>query len=324
MSHEFYENPLIRRYASPEMSRLWGDRTKFRMWRELWVWLAEAEAELGVPITPEQIAELKRHADTIDFEAAQAHEHRLRHDVMAHIQAFGDLCPSARGIIHLGATSCYVTDNTDLMLMRRGLRLIAARLAAVIDQLGKFAKAERDLACLAFTHLQPAQPTTVGKRACLWAADLALDLTEVEHRLAELKARGVKGTTGTQASFLELFGGDHEKVNAFGTGRRPQNGIRRGVSCHGTNLFAQSRCASVGCSSRNFSKCQQSRYRYSVVGLAAGNGRAVRGGAGGLLGDGLQAKSDAQRADVRPGSVCDEFGNKCGCHRQLAMAGAHA
>ncbi len=212
MSHEFYENPLIRRYASPEMSRLWGDRTKFRMWRELWVWLAEAEAELGLPITPEQIAELKRNADAIDFEAAEAHERRVRHDVMAHIQAYGDQCPSARGIIHLGATSCYVTDNTDLMLMRRALRLIAARLATVIDRLGKFAEAQRDLACLAFTHLQPAQPTTVGKRACLWAADLALDLTEIEHRLSELKARGVKGTTGTQASFLELFGGDHEKV----------------------------------------------------------------------------------------------------------------
>ncbi len=212
MSHEFYENPLIRRYASQEMSRLWGDRTKFRMWRELWVWLAEAEAELGLPITPEQIAELKRNADAIDFEAAEAHERRLRHDVMAHIQAYGDQCPTARGIIHLGATSCYVTDNTDLMLMRRALRLIAARLATVIDRLGKFAEAQRDLACLAFTHLQPAQPTTVGKRACLWAADLVLDLTEVEHRLSELKARGVKGTTGTQASFLELFGGDHEKV----------------------------------------------------------------------------------------------------------------
>jgi adenylosuccinate lyase len=212
MLHEFYENPLIHRYASPEMSRLWGDGTKFRLWRELWVWLAEAEAELGLPITPEQIAELKQHADNIDFAAAAAHEQRLRHDVMAHIHAYGDLCPKARGIIHLGATSCYVTDNTDLMLMRRGLRLIAARLAAVIDKLAKFAVTERDLACLAFTHLQAAQPTTMGKRACLWAADLVIDLAEVEHRIAELKARGVKGTTGTQSSFLELFGGDHEKV----------------------------------------------------------------------------------------------------------------
>jgi adenylosuccinate lyase len=212
MSHEFYENPLIRRYASAEMSRLWGDQMKFRTWRQLWVWLAEAEAELGLAISREQIEELRGQIDNIDFAAANAHERRLRHDVMAHVHTYGDQCPSARGIIHLGATSCYVTDNTDLMLMRDGLQMIAARLAAVIDRLGKFAVEHRSVACLGFTHLQPAQPTTVGKRACLWAYDLAMDLAEVEHRLAELKVRGVKGTTGTQASFLELFGGDHGKV----------------------------------------------------------------------------------------------------------------
>ncbi|MCC7084212.1 MAG: adenylosuccinate lyase [Pirellulales bacterium] len=210
--YEYYENPLIRRYASAGMSRLWGDQMKFRTWRQLWIWLAEAEAELGLPISSEQIAELRRQVETIDFAAAEAHERRLRHDVMAHVHAYGDQCPSARGIIHLGATSCFVTDNTDLILMREGLRMIAARLAAVVDRLGKFAAEYRDLACLGFTHLQPAQPTTVGKRACLWAYDLLLDLAEIEHRLAELKARGVKGTTGTQASFLELFGGNHVKV----------------------------------------------------------------------------------------------------------------
>jgi adenylosuccinate lyase len=142
--HEFYENPLIRRYASAEMSRLWGDQKKFRTWRQLWVWLAEAEAELGLLIKREQIEELRRGIDTIDFAAAEAHERRLRHDVMAHVHAYGDQCPSARGIIHLGATSCYVTDNTDLMLMRDGLQMIAARLAAVIDRLGKFASKHRD------------------------------------------------------------------------------------------------------------------------------------------------------------------------------------
>ena len=183
MSHEFYENPLIRRYASPEMSRLWGDDKKFRTWRQLWVWLAEAEAELGLAITPAQIEELRRNIENIDFAAANAHERRLRHDVMAHVHAYGDQCPSARGIIHLGATSCYVTDNTDLMLMRDGLQMLAARLAAAIDRLGHFAEKHRDLACLGFTHLQPAQPTTVGKRACLWAYDLAMDLREIEHRL---------------------------------------------------------------------------------------------------------------------------------------------
>src|SRR5215467_1542916 len=208
MSHEFYENPLIRRYASPEMSRLWGDSKKFRTWRQLWVWLAESEAELGLAISAAQVDQLRAAIDNIDFAAAEKHERRLRHDVMAHVHAFGDQCPQARGIIHLGATSCYVTDNADLMLMRDGLKMLAARLAAVIDRLGKFAQQYRNLPCLGFTHLQPAQPTTVGKRACLWAADLALDLCEIEHRLGELRARGVKGATGTQASFLELFGGD--------------------------------------------------------------------------------------------------------------------
>ncbi len=212
MSHEFYENPLIRRYASREMSRLWGDQKKFQTWRQLWVWLAESEAELGLPISRQQIDELRRNIETIDFAAADAHERRLRHDVMAHVHAYGDQCPAARGIIHLGATSCYVTDNADLMLMREGLQMIAGRLAAVIDRLARFAQQYRELACLGFTHLQPAQPTTVGKRACLWAYDLAMDLVEIENRLANLKARGVKGTTGTQASFLELFEGDHAKV----------------------------------------------------------------------------------------------------------------
>ncbi|HEY2760827.1 MAG TPA: adenylosuccinate lyase [Pirellulales bacterium] len=213
---DFYENPLIHRYASPAMSQLWGEQKKFRTWRQLWAWLAEAQAELGLSITKPQIDELRKHIDSIDFMAAQAHERRLRHDVMAHVHAYGDQCPSARAIIHLGATSCYVTDNTDLILMRDALAMLAGRLAGVIDRLATFAKAHRDVACLGFTHLQPAQPTTVGKRACLWAYDLALDLAEIEHRLSLLKARGVKGTTGTQASFLELFGGDtwesHQKV----------------------------------------------------------------------------------------------------------------
>jgi adenylosuccinate lyase len=213
MSHEFYENPLVARYASREMAALWGDRRKFGLWRRLWVWLAEAEAELGLAITPAQIAELSAHVDDIDFDAAARYERKLRHDVMAHVHAFGDACPAARPIIHLGATSCYVTDNADLILIGEALGLVAGRLAAVIDRLATFAVRYRDVACLAYTHLQPAQPTTVGKRACLWAHDLALDLAEVEHRITALKCRGVKGTTGTQASFLELFGGDHEKVH---------------------------------------------------------------------------------------------------------------
>ncbi|MCX7425811.1 MAG: adenylosuccinate lyase [Planctomycetia bacterium] len=212
MDLDQYENPLITRYSSPEMSAIWSPRRKFGTWRRLWVALAEAEAELGLPISPEQIAELREHVDDIDFEAAERYEHQLRHDVMAHVHAYGDACPGARAIIHLGATSCYVGDNTELLQMRDSLVLVRDRLVGVLDRLARFAAEYRDLPCLAFTHMQPAQPTTVGKRACLWAHDLVLDLTEIEHRLAEMKARGAKGTTGTQASFMELFGGDHEKV----------------------------------------------------------------------------------------------------------------
>src|SRR3954471_22143625 len=210
--HETYENPLISRYASREMAMLWGDQRKFSTWRRLWVALAEAEAELGLPVTAEQIAELGAHTDDINFDAAQQYERKLRHDVMAHVHAYGDQRLAARPLIHLGATSCYVTDNTDLILICQSLQMVAGRLAAVIVALAEFAQKYRDLPTLSFTHLQPAQPTTVGRRACLWAYDLALDLAEVEHRIVSLKARSVKGTTGTQASFLELFDGDHDKV----------------------------------------------------------------------------------------------------------------
>lgn len=212
MPHDVYDNPLISRYASREMATLWGDQRKFSTWRRLWVALAEAEAELGLPITNGQIAELRAHVDDVNFEAAESYERKLRHDVMAHVHAYGDQCPSARPIIHLGATSCYVTDNTDLLLMRESLQMVARRLASVIIALADFARKHRGLPTLSFTHLQPAQPTTVGRRACLWAYDLTLDLAEVENRIASLKARSTKGTTGTQASFLELFDGDHEKV----------------------------------------------------------------------------------------------------------------
>lgn len=210
--HEYYENPLTNRYASREMAAIWGDQRKFSTWRRLWVALAEAEQELGLAITPEQIAELRAHVDDIDFQLARDYEKKLRHDVMAHVHTYGDLCPNARPIIHLGATSCFVTDNTDLILIRDALQVVARRLAAVILSLAEFAARYRDLATLGFTHLQPAQPTTVGRRACLWAYDLALDLAEVENRVASLKARSTKGTTGTQASFLQLFDGDHAKV----------------------------------------------------------------------------------------------------------------
>ena len=183
MSFDQYQNPLISRYASPEMSGIWSAQRKFSTWRRLWVALAEAEHELGLPVTPAQIEQLREHIDDVDFENAARHERRLRHDVMAHVEAYGEVCPAAKSIIHLGATSCFVTDNTDLMLLRDALEMVRDRLVAVIDSLARFAEEHRDLACLGYTHLQPAQPTTVGKRACLWAYDLGLDLEEIEHRL---------------------------------------------------------------------------------------------------------------------------------------------
>ncbi len=212
MSHDEYENPLVSRYASREMSRLFSPQHKHGTWRRLWVALAEAEAELGLPITKPQLDEMRAHVDAVDFVAAARYERQLRHDVMAHVHTYGDQCPEARPIIHLGATSCYVTDNGDLLVLRDALELVCMKLAGVIDSLGAFAARYRDLPTLGFTHLQPAQPTTVGRRACLWAYDLALDLSELEHRLASLRARSTKGTTGTQASFLKLFDGDHAKV----------------------------------------------------------------------------------------------------------------
>ncbi|QDU88175.1 Adenylosuccinate lyase [Pirellulimonas nuda] len=209
---DLYENPLITRYASREMASLWGAQRKFSTWRRLWVALAEAEAELGLPISAAQLDEMRAHVDDIDFDAAAQYERRLRHDVMAHVHAYGDRCPQARGIIHLGATSNFVVDNADLILLRESLAIVRRRLVSVIDSLAKFAQQHRSLATLGFTHFQPAQPTTVGKRATLWAYDLALDLQEVEHRIEALAARSIKGASGTQASFLELFDGDHAKV----------------------------------------------------------------------------------------------------------------
>ncbi|QDV28464.1 Adenylosuccinate lyase [Planctopirus ephydatiae] len=212
MSHEHYDNPLVSRYASKAMSALWSPQVRHATWRKLWVALAEAEHELGLPVSQSQIDELKSRLEDIDFAAAARYEKELRHDVMAHVHAWGDQCPSARPIIHLGATSCYVTDNADLILMRQGMEMLRDKLVATIDRLSKFAVEYKDLPCLGYTHLQPAQPTTVGKRATLWCYDLVLDLEDLEHRIENLRFRGAKGTTGTQATFLTLFNGDHAKV----------------------------------------------------------------------------------------------------------------
>ena len=212
MATNLYESPLSSRYASREMLYLFSPDKKFTTWRRLWIALARAEMKLGLPITQAQIDEMEQHKDDIDYEAAARYERQLRHDVMAHIHAFGDLCPTAMPIIHLGATSCFVGDNTDVILMREGLELLQGKLVNLIDRLTKFAMEYRAMPTLGFTHFQPAQLTTVGKRATLWVNELVMDLEELEHRIDSLQFRGVKGTTGTQASFLELFGGDQEKV----------------------------------------------------------------------------------------------------------------
>ncbi len=212
MTYDRYQSPLSERYAGREMKYIFSPDKKFRTWRRLWIALAEAEHELGLPVTREQIEELKAHQDDINYEVARQREKEVRHDVMSHVYAYGVQCPKAKGIIHLGATSCYVGDNTDIILMTEALRLVRKKLINVIGELAAFADKYKAQPTLAFTHFQPAQPTTVGKRAALWLQDLTLDLEDVDHVLGTMKLLGSKGTTGTQASFLELFDGDHEKV----------------------------------------------------------------------------------------------------------------
>ncbi len=213
MGYDRYVSPLSTRYASREMQYIFSPDKKFKTWRKLWIALAETERELGLPITQEQIDELKAHADDINYEVAQEREKLVRHDVMSHVYAYGQQCPKAAGIIHLGATSCYVGDNTDIIIMREALQLVRRKLINVIATLAKFADEYKDQPTLGFTHFQPAQPTTVGKRATLWINEFMMDLEETEHTISQLKLLGSKGTTGTQASFVELFDGDLEKVD---------------------------------------------------------------------------------------------------------------
>ena len=213
MSYDRYVSPLSERYASEEMQYIFSPDNKFRTWRKLWIALAETEKELGLPITDEQIAELKAHADDINYDVAKEREKIVRHDVMSHVYAYGVQCPKAKGIIHLGATSCYVGDNTDIIVMREALRLVRRKLVNVIAALAKFADEHKALPTLAFTHFQPAQPTSVGKRATLWMQEFLMDLEDLEYVLGTLKLLGSKGTTGTQASFLELFEGNQEIID---------------------------------------------------------------------------------------------------------------
>ena len=213
MSTDRYTSPLSERYASKEMQYIFSPDMKFRTWRRLWIALAETEKELGLPITQEQIDELKAHKDDINYDVAKERERQVRHDVMSHVYAYGVQCPKAKGIIHLGATSCYVGDNTDIIVMTEALKLVKKKLVNVIAELAKFAEKYKDLPTLAFTHFQPAQPTTVGKRATLWMQEFMLDLEDLNYVLSTMKLLGSKGTTGTQASFLELFDGDQETID---------------------------------------------------------------------------------------------------------------
>jgi len=226
-NHLVYESPLVSRNASAEMLAVFSPQRKFSTWRRIWLALAEAQQGLGLPVTDEQLAEMRAHLDDIDYEEAARQEARVRHDVMAHLHTFVRAAPRAKPILHLGATSMDIVDNTDVLLMRDALEIIARKLASLIDALGSFATRTRDIPTLAYTHLQPAQPTTVGRRAILWCYDFVLALAEIELRLKTLMLRGIKGTTGTQASFLELFEGDHEKVGKLERGVAERLGFAR-------------------------------------------------------------------------------------------------
>ena len=228
-----FDHPLIERYASADMARVFSPRVRHATWRDLWICLADVERQLGFPVTQQQVDELRQHRDQIDWDRVAQLEKELRHDVMAHVHHYGELAPGARPIIHLGATSCYVTDNADLILYRQALRLIEARLAAVLRRLAEFAAKWRSQPCLGYTHFQVAQPVTVGKRACLWAQDFVLDLDEVRRIAAWLPFRGVKGTTGTQASFLQLAGGDHAKVTELDQRVTKAMGFERSIAVSG-------------------------------------------------------------------------------------------
>ena len=228
-----YVSPLSTRYASREMQYLFSDNNKFRTWRRLWIALAEAERELGLHITEEQIDELKAHAEDVNYDVAEARERVVRHDVMSHVYAYGQQCPQAEGIIHLGATSWYVGDNTDLIILRDASRLVLKKAAQVLRNLADFARRYKDLPCLGYTHLQPAQLTTVGKRATLWMNELMMDMENLEYQVATLRFRGAKGTTGTQASFMELFEGDEEKVRTLDRMVAERMGFARSVAVCG-------------------------------------------------------------------------------------------
>ncbi len=275
MSTDRYVSPLSERYASKEMQYIFSQDMKFRTWRKLWIALAETEKELGLPITQEQIDELKAHAEDINYDVAKAREKEVRHDVMSHVYAYGVQCPKAKGIIHLGATSCYVGDNTDIIVMTEALRLVRKKLINVIAELAKFADEYKALPTLAFTHFQPAQPTTVGKRASLWLNEFCMDLEDVEYVLDGMKLLGSKGTTGTQASFLELFDGDQETIDKIDPMIAKKMGFEKCVPVSG-QTYSESRHQSTECTGRYRSKCAQDVQRYPSAAASERSGGTIR------------------------------------------------
>ena len=255
MSTDRYVSPLSERYASKEMQYVFSPDMKFKTWRRLWIALAETEKELGLDITDEQIEELKAHQDDINYEVAKEREKVVRHDVMSHVYAYGVQCPKAKPIIHLGATSCYVGDNTDIIVMTEALKIVRKKLVNVIAQLSAFAKKYESQPTLAFTHFQPAQPTTVGKRATLWAQEFLMDLEDLEYVLGGMKLLGSKGTTGTQASFLELFDGDQETIDKIDPMIAQKMGFTACVASVWPDLFQKDRYPCTKCSCRHCCKC---------------------------------------------------------------------
>ena len=306
--HDRYISPFSTRYASDEMQYIFSEDNKFRTWRRLWVALARAEMNQGLDnITPAMVAELEAHVDDINYEVAAAREKLVRHDVMSHVYAYGQQCPQAAGIIHLGATSCYVGDNTDIIVMRQGLELVRKKLVGVLAKLARFAKEYKDMPCMAYTHGQPAQPTTVGKRATLWANELVMDLGEIEHRLETLQLRGVKGTTGTQASFMELFKGDAGKIRAVDAEIAQEMGFdpKAVIPVSGQTYSRKVDALHPQRPGRHRSELHEVCHRPASAGQLQGDGGALREKPDRFLGHALQAQPHALRAHLRPGPVPD-------------------
>ena len=293
MPHDSYISPFSTRYASKEMQFIFSEDNKFRTWRKLWIALAKAEKKQGLDITDEQIAELEAHAENINYDDAQRREKECRHDVMSHVYAYGLQCPKAAGIIHLGATSCYVGDNTDVIIMREGLQVVRRKLLNVMNLLANFADKYKAMPALAYTHLQPAQLTTVGKRATLWLNELYMDYCELEHRLSSLALLGSKGTTGTQASFMELFGGDSAKIKAVEQDIAASMGFDKVVPVSGQTYSRKMDYQVVSVLSGIAQSASKFAYDLRLLANFKGDGGAVREKPNRLVCHALQAQPHA-------------------------------